>query len=200
MNPILAGPIVGGPSGGPIAALSGSPVSGIVYISANGLTTVASRMLISESPEPTITISGTATPILATAFNLDSGLDGAVQNRASSVRYRSNGLNRWTFVKTGALETGGNAGSNYEMRASDDAGVQIDAPISVIRAAAGLITIGGGGRPITLALTNQGLRVNGQTNGAGVAAGTLGNAPVAGNPSFWLPLNIAGTIRYFPGW
>lgn len=30
--------------------------------------------------------------------------------------------------------------------------------------------------------------------------GTLTNAPVAGNPAFWMPISIAGTIRYVPCW
>lgn len=39
------------------------------------------------------------------------------------------------------------------------------------------------------------------TNGAGAAAGTLANAPSAGDPSFWLPVSIAGAgVRYIPCW
>lgn len=38
------------------------------------------------------------------------------------------------------------------------------------------------------------------TSGAGVAAGTLTNAPSAGDPSFWLPVNILGNVRYIPCW
>lgn len=49
-------------------------------------------------------------------------------------------------------------------------------------------------------LVNQGLRINGQTSGAGASAGTLTNAPSAGDPSFWLPISIAGAIRYIPCW
>jgi hypothetical protein len=37
-------------------------------------------------------------------------------------------------------------------------------------------------------------------NGAGAAAGTLTNAPVAGNPTKWCPFDDGGTIRYFPTW
>lgn len=37
-------------------------------------------------------------------------------------------------------------------------------------------------------------------NGAAAAAGTLGNAPVAGNPTKWIPINDNGTIRYIPAW
>ncbi len=38
------------------------------------------------------------------------------------------------------------------------------------------------------------------TNGAGAAAGTLGNAPAAGNPTKWIPINDNGTTRYIPAW
>ena len=38
------------------------------------------------------------------------------------------------------------------------------------------------------------------TNGAAAAAGTLLNAPAAGNPTKWVAINDAGTIRYIPAW
>ena len=38
------------------------------------------------------------------------------------------------------------------------------------------------------------------TNGAAAAAGTLLNAPAAGNPTKWIPINDNGTIRYIPCW
>lgn len=38
------------------------------------------------------------------------------------------------------------------------------------------------------------------TNGAAAAAGTLLNAPVAGNPTKWVPVDDNGTIRYVPLW
>jgi hypothetical protein len=45
-----------------------------------------------------------------------------------------------------------------------------------------------------------GARFNNHTNGAAAAAGTLTNAPTAGDPAFWLPVSIAGTTRYIPCW
>ncbi len=38
------------------------------------------------------------------------------------------------------------------------------------------------------------------TNGAAAAAGTLNNAPVAGNPTKWVAINDNGTTRYIPAW
>jgi len=38
------------------------------------------------------------------------------------------------------------------------------------------------------------------TNGAAAAAGTLTNAPAAGNPTKWIPIDDNGTTRYIPAW
>ena len=38
------------------------------------------------------------------------------------------------------------------------------------------------------------------SNGAGAAAGTLTNAPTAGNPTKWVPIDDNGTTRYIPAW
>lgn len=37
-------------------------------------------------------------------------------------------------------------------------------------------------------------------NGSAAAAGTLTNAPVAGNPTKWVPIDDNGTTRYVPAW
>jgi hypothetical protein len=37
-------------------------------------------------------------------------------------------------------------------------------------------------------------------NGAASATGTLTNAPAAGNPTKWIPVNDNGTTRYIPAW
>lgn len=38
------------------------------------------------------------------------------------------------------------------------------------------------------------------SNGAGGSAGTLTNAPSAGDPSKWIPIDDNGTTRYIPAW
>lgn len=38
------------------------------------------------------------------------------------------------------------------------------------------------------------------TNGAGAQAGTLLNSPVLGNPTFWLPVQVAGVTKFIPCW
>jgi hypothetical protein len=40
----------------------------------------------------------------------------------------------------------------------------------------------------------------GLTNGAGASVGTLLNAPTAGNPTKWVPIDDNGTTRYIPAW
>lgn len=45
------------------------------------------------------------------------------------------------------------------------------------------------------------IRLNGLTTAAvNNQVGTLTNAPSAGNPVFWIPVNIAGSVRYIPAW
>ena len=58
---------------------------------------------------------------------------------------------------------------------------------------AGDLQIPGAAQAILHALTTV-------TNGAGVSAGTLTNAPSVGNPTKWIPFNDAGTTRYIPSW
>ena len=56
----------------------------------------------------------------------------------------------------------------------------------------GGITLLGGAQFLT---TNTAL-----TDGAGVGAGTILTAPIAGNPTKWIGINDNGTIRYIPAW
>lgn len=52
----------------------------------------------------------------------------------------------------------------------------------------------------TFDIPDQSFRINNQVSGAGASTGTLLNAPAAGNPTFWCPINLGGTVRYFPCW
>jgi hypothetical protein len=38
------------------------------------------------------------------------------------------------------------------------------------------------------------------TDGVGAGAGTITNAPAAGNPTKWIGINDNGTTRYIPAW
>lgn len=63
-------------------------------------------------------------------------------------------------------------------------------------AGANLITIGG----TAYGAATASLRMNGLTSGAAAGVGTLTNAPASTNPNFWMPISIAGTVRYIPCW
>lgn len=52
----------------------------------------------------------------------------------------------------------------------------------------------------TLQQQDRGDTYSNQTSAAGAAAGTLNNAPAAGNPAFWLKIVINGTNHAIPCW
>jgi len=56
------------------------------------------------------------------------------------------------------------------------------------------------GVSVILDIPDNGFRINNQATNAGASTGTLTNAPSAGNPAFWLPIDIAGTVRSIPCW
>lgn len=95
--------------------------------------------------------------------------------------------------------------------AAEVIGVNVAAAKSILdlMKAGGIVRIGTAPGNTANALTIDGtafgagvasLRFNGLTNGAGASAGTLTNAPSVGNPNFWIPVNIAGTVRFVPAW
>jgi hypothetical protein len=65
--------------------------------------------------------------------------------------------------------------------------------VTGIAASVAVIIAAGGG-------TDPSIRFNGYTTGAAAQVGTLNNSPAAGNPAFWLRINIAGTDRFLPCW
>lgn len=72
-----------------------------------------------------------------------------------------------------------------------------------LRVTAGGILVTLGGCDVTGVLfvrTDRGLDLRGQTDQAGAAAGTLNNAPAAGNPAIWVPVVVNGVNRAVPAW
>lgn len=270
--------------------------AGAGHVFANTLSVSSGSMIAGA-----VALAGTAAFIMRAAAGQDR-----------SLRFETGNSLRWQWVADAALESGSNAGSNMYLYAYTDAASLIDAPISIVRAAGGAMTLS---RPVTAASTlavtgvlsstatvnqlvqstttaeldvgtgtgsgvtllkimaaaglnaelvfstgaNQrwklhrvattgdfalnyynssgvfqdtpftilatgaisfgsvlnrqfiidgsawgagvaSLRLNGLTSGAGAGAGTLTNAPSAGNPAFWVPISIAGTVRYLPAW
>lgn len=62
---------------------------------------------------------------------------------------------------------------------------------------AGNLTLAGG---LTTGSTTLHTTSVALTNGAAANTATLTNAPVAGNPTKWVPINDNGTTRYIPAW
>lgn len=56
------------------------------------------------------------------------------------------------------------------------------------------------GRCLTIGDTTMMRTTISFTNGAAAATGTLLNAPVAGNPTKWIPIDDNGTTKYLPAW
>jgi len=162
--------------------------------------------------------AGTSVTLAQSATTADVTIGTGTGTGNSNLNIRgAAGLNRHVNMFSGtslrmqmglnnAAESGGNAGSNFRIAMFTDAGAVIDEPVTIARVANGGIVLGGAGnRLVTIAgnawgAGNASLRLNGLTSGAGAGAGTLTNAPAAGNPAFWCPVNIAGTVRFFPCW
>lgn len=101
----------------------------------------------------------------------------------------SDGLAASTLTMNGnTLEIGNDAGDVVLFRGSVE---RIRATATGATIAGSVTTTGGA----TFHATSTAL-----TNGAGAAAGTLLNAPVAGNPTKWIGINDNGTTRYIPTW
>lgn len=138
------------------------------------------------------------------------------------LRFASGTVNRWQIVANATAEGGADAGSDLEIRAYTDAGVLIDAPVSVTRAAGLPIVLArkltftadntkdigstGAARPRTIYVgtsivlqADNALVMSAQVDKAAAGAGTLLNAPQAGNPT-WIGLNRNGVSGAIPWW
>ncbi len=110
------------------------------------------------------------------------------------------------FVSGGTAMTFGGTGSAPALyiTAAQLVGMGNNAPgthrlrVSGTTSLEGAVTIVGAGlthASATLLTTTVAL-----TNGAAAQVGTLTNAPTAGNPTKWIPVNDNDTIRYIPAW
>jgi hypothetical protein len=102
-----------------------------------------------------------------------------------------------TFAQAVTISAGGLTITSGGLVVSTN-GITAAGPIQLGGAAAtDLITIGGTAYGAGVAS----IRLNGLSTAAvNNQVGTLTNAPVAGNPTFWMPVSIAGVIKYSPLW
>lgn len=73
-----------------------------------------------------------------------------------NVGFYTGSTNRWTFGVTNTSESGSDAGTDFALSATGDAGSAIDTPLSVTRASGGQITLGSTSRPVSIAKTANG--------------------------------------------
>lgn len=95
------------------------------------------------------------------------------------------------YIGTGTLTTGAGAANPCFRSDTGDMYFSFGGTTRAILSNTGLLTT----NSTTLHATSVAL-----ANGAAAAAGTLGNAPAAGNPTKWIPINDNGTVRYIPAW
>lgn len=112
-----------------------------------------------------VAVVSTASAALDTFIDRQAGFTGGLN-------FRTAGSGRWGIYVTETAEGGADSGSNFRIRARTDAGVFLDDPITVVRAATGAIALGSvGNRPVVVGADPGGtqlLRVGGgaRFNGA----------------------------------
>jgi len=126
------------------------------------------------------------TTIQALSFSTSAGggFNGAtlVADAGNSIQMQP-GVNSWLFHTSGHFLS--NSDNTYDIGATG-----ANRPRNCF--IGGNLTIGD-----AAALVKSSVAMN---NGAGAGAGTLTNAPAAGNPTKWIPINDNGTTRYVPAW
>jgi hypothetical protein len=193
-------------------------------------TLTASAAVALSPANANVVISPTGTGVVlmqpATIGNIDNVRIGITTPQAG--RFTSGGFSATVFIDGKSLRIGtpvAAAGVGGDVRFHDDTGTLrwlagilgtaaatdysiFDFISGLVRLkvdAAGLVTCNNGltvaaGVLTTLGGATMHTTSTALTNGAGVAAGTLLNAPAAGDPTKWIGVNDNGTIRYVPSW
>lgn len=204
-SPITGALIVGdGITSGSNVAIGGGAVyaGGNIVQDGSAMTITGSGIGAATSVQYRITRSGHTTAPNMIALTNSGNTDGAIfgqQGSSASAVYLYASAD-CTFVY-GPLRTrigGGTTNANNFIEvASGTAAFGSNVVTTFNNTTNGSITSLGG---ITTASTTLHTTTVALTNGAAAAAGTLANAPVAGNPTKWVPINDNGTTRYIPCW
>lgn len=142
--------------------------------------------LISDSSELTWDNAGVVLKVGSGASAAFAGINGAAGSNRD-LFFQTNGNSRWTMRANSTTETGtGNSGSNLDLIARDDAGNAIDTPLSITRASAGVITIGGSSaRRVDL---TGALSFSGTTRITNAGAATFTGLTISGATAGRIPL------------
>jgi hypothetical protein len=103
-------------------------------ITGNGLLTLGDNLFITKAITPSVVIGD----LTSTKGQL---LIRAAAGTEKRIEFRSADSARWSISSNTTVESGANAGSNFEINAYTDAGVLIDKPIGITRLAGGNITL-----------------------------------------------------------
>lgn len=174
-----------------LAEFSARGYNGAAYSGGRGLI----QMVATESWDSThngtnvvITTTPTATTAPSVSLTIGGGsaamLTGGTGNMTITA---GTGASRTLAIQTTT------SGSAATAALTLDAGQSATFANNITLQGTALITKPGGTIPIFT--TNTAI-----TTGAGAQAGTLLNAPAAGNPTKWIPINDNGTTRYIPAW
>lgn len=224
-TPTLIAPILGTPTSGTLTNATGLPVSsGIAGLGtgiATFLATPSSANLAAAITNETGTgalVFGTS-PTISTSLGINMAPVALIQGNAATadgqpVAWDTN----YSVLSVGSASSSPGIGLSYDTSAN--AG-----NISFLQP--GVAWRGGryrasthsfyqsNGNTLVLTLDSNGATVVGDittssttlhktsvalSNGAGAATGTITNAPSAGNPTKWIPINDNGTTRYIPAW
>lgn len=176
---------------------------------------------------PVVTAPNTVTyevvPVVAGGTGVAAGTDGGILGFTTSTSLTSSSLlvNHAIMVGGGVGATPGtiaSTGTATTLLHGNVAGDPTFSAVDLVADVSGTLDVTNGGTGVTTSTgtpgdtvlsinpTLAGVTVDGdlaltsQVDGAGVALGTLTNAPTAGNPTFWLQVKINGSTLKVPAW
>lgn len=165
--------------------------------------TNATKLIVDDGSQAVTMSSASSTGLLLSLQTFVYQMGDILANNNGGQIIIDDGANVTQLLKGGFIGLELDYG-NTLFRMGDVSGVNRNTLITVNDA------VGGANENITLA-ANNGIYINEAStamlhyinalpDGAGGSIGTLANAPSAGDPSKWIPIDDAGTIRYIPAW
>jgi hypothetical protein len=115
--------------------------SDVVVARGTGDIDLRGNLFVNKTTTPLLTVGGNTSTSSNVYVNAQAG-----ENRGISLQ--TAGVNRWMIRTTNAAESTGDAGCGFELVARTDAGGLIDSPITITRAAGGVISVT---RPLSIA-------------------------------------------------
>lgn len=198
---------------GTATLVSAEIIARIVGGSSNGL---AIRNSANTNDNFLVSDAGTIVTLSTGTVGIQVPIISAASGEIQAGGYlRSITAGQWVGLRSVSAATGGILGLYYNntdalsrsaFEISNVTGAGVFGILSQMKSG-GIVAIGnnstGTADNLTIAGSAYGagvasLRLNGLTDAAGANVGTLTNCPHTGNPSFWAPISIAGTVYAIP--